>query len=247
MRFRESCRLARVPLHKDGELRDQAEQLVAHNAALLDASQDLALVCFATPGPIGYYLGETNTGPPTLGMHTFPLPFTRYRRLFEDGARLVIPPVRHVDPASVSPHIKMRSRLFWWIAEQAAHDSDPLASALLLDAYGFVTETAAANLLLVKDGRILTPWRGRVLHGISLQVVREICAERAIPFDEADLALDDCRRADEAILTNTSYCLAPVRTIQGRTLSCPGPMFELLLAAWNERVGLDVRAQITSS
>src|SRR5436190_16456800 len=47
-RFRASCRSARVPLLlSDADLAGHAEQLVAHNAALLSADQDLALVLFA--------------------------------------------------------------------------------------------------------------------------------------------------------------------------------------------------------
>src|SRR5436309_16069839 len=55
-RFRESCRLARVPLLLgDDELVNISNRLVAHNAALIGEEADLALVLFATPGPIGYY------------------------------------------------------------------------------------------------------------------------------------------------------------------------------------------------
>src|ERR1044071_3325324 len=51
-RFRESCRLARVPLLPgDAELSGIAERLVAHNAGLIEENADLALVMFATPGP----------------------------------------------------------------------------------------------------------------------------------------------------------------------------------------------------
>src|SRR5262245_51445788 len=77
-RFRASCRAARVPLLvSEEELSRIAEELVAHNAALLPPEGDLALVIFATPGSIGYYLGEPGgpgDRPATLGMHTFPLP-----------------------------------------------------------------------------------------------------------------------------------------------------------------------------
>jgi branched-subunit amino acid aminotransferase/4-amino-4-deoxychorismate lyase len=247
-RFRESCRLARVPLPPgDDELRGIAERLVSHNAALIGENNDLALVMFATPGPIGYYLGETGQGPPTFGMHTFPLPFERYARLFREGATLQVPGVRHVPTASLDPRVKQRSRLSWWIAEQEVHEADPSASALLLDVDGFVTETAAANLLIVRDGRVQTPWRGRVLSGVSLKVVEELCRELGLPFDEADLSLADCRQAAEAMLANTGYCLAPVRRIQEAELPCPGPVFERLLAAWSERVGVDIRAQAVSA
>jgi branched-chain amino acid aminotransferase len=244
-RFRDSCRRARVPLEAtDEQLTAIAEQIVVHNVSLISDMDDLALVMFATPGPIGYYLGEAGQGPPTLGMHTFSLPFARYRRLVEEGARLLVPSVRHIPAPCVDPRIKHRSRLFWWIAEQEVHETDPTASALLIDPDGFVTETAAANLLIVKDGRVQTSWRGRILNGISLKVVQELCGELKIPFDEVDLSLGDCRNADEAMLANTAYCLAPVNSIQGQELSCPGPMFKRLLARWSEQVGMDIRGQI---
>src|SRR4051812_27163681 len=185
-RFRRSCTLCRVPLPPDdAELKEIAERLIDHNAGLLAAGQELALVLFATPGPIGYYLGQPGSpgdGPPTLGLHTFPLPLARYRPLFADGARLVVPPTRHVPAASVDPRAKMRSRMSWWIAEQEAKDIEPGASALLLDADGFVTETAAANVLIVRDGTVLSPPRSCILGGVSLQVVEELCAELGIPF-----------------------------------------------------------------
>src|SRR5262245_27513278 len=251
VRFRRSCHSARVPQPLgDNKLTHIAGQLVAHNAALLPPDGDLALVIFATPGPVGYYLGEPGgpgDGPPTLGMHTFPLPFARYRRLFAEGAHLVIPSIRHVPAASVDPRIKQRSRLPWWLAEQEAHDADPVASALLLNEHGCVTETAAANFLIVKDGEVLTPPADSVLNGVSLQVVRELCDKLGVPFREQPLKPDDCLAADEAMLTGTSFCLAGVSRIQGVSLPWPGPVWQRLLDAWSNRVGLDGRRQILSS
>jgi branched-subunit amino acid aminotransferase/4-amino-4-deoxychorismate lyase len=247
-RFRQSCCLAQVPQPlADEELTRVAEQLVAHNAARLHPEQDLALVLLSTPGPIGYYLGEPGgpgDGPPTLILHTFPLPFVRYIRLFEEGARLVIPTVRHVPAASVDPRIKQRSRLFWWLAEQEAHRADPLASALLLDAEDHVTETAAANFLIVRNGTVLTPPRSTVLNGVSLAVVEELCGELGIPFAEQSLSPDDCYAAEEAMLASTSYCLGGVRSIDGRPLAWPGPVFRKVLDRWGEKVGVDLSRQI---
>src|SRR5690349_16357226 len=53
-RFRQSARLAGIPLLVyDGEVTRLAEYLVTYNASLLEPNADLALVLFATPGPIG--------------------------------------------------------------------------------------------------------------------------------------------------------------------------------------------------
>jgi branched-chain amino acid aminotransferase len=247
-RFRQSCALARIPQPlSDDELTAVAERLVSHNAAPLRPEQDLALVLFATPGPVGYYLGQPGgpgDGPPTLGLHTFPLPFARYARLFREGARLVVPATRQVPRECIDPHVKQRSRLHWWLAEQEARQVDPGASALLLDAGGFITETAFANLLVVRGGKVLTPPRSGVLGGVSLQVAEGLCGQLGVPFEERPLRLDDCLAADEAMLSCTSFCLAGVSRLQGTSLAFPGPVFEQLLRAWGGKVGLDVRAQI---
>src|SRR5437588_12915769 len=59
VRFRNSCRAARIPQPvADAELARAAQELTEHNAGLLATGQELALVLFATPGPIGYYAGQ---------------------------------------------------------------------------------------------------------------------------------------------------------------------------------------------
>jgi branched-subunit amino acid aminotransferase/4-amino-4-deoxychorismate lyase len=201
---------------------------------------------FATPGPVGYYLGEPGgpgDGPPTLGLHTFPLPFARYRPLFERGARLVTVPGR---PPSVDPRIKQRSRLHWWLADRQARQVEPGASALLLDENGHVTETAAANFLAVLDGVVCSPPRSTVLNGVSLLVVEELCRAIGLPFREGPLTLDDCRQASEALLTSTPYCVAGVSAIDGRPVPWPGPVHQRLFAGWSAAVGLDIARQVWS-
>jgi branched-subunit amino acid aminotransferase/4-amino-4-deoxychorismate lyase len=224
-----------------------AEELVAHNAALLASDDDLILVFFATPGPVGYYgglPGGLGDGPPTLGMHTFPLPFWRYQRLFRKGASLVIPAVRHVAAASVDPRIKQRSRLHWWLADREAQESEPGSIALLLNLAGQVTETAGANFLLVRAGTVVSPPAETILGGISLMAVKELCADLGIAFEERPISAADCHTADEALLASTPYCLAGVRQIDGHPIPWPGTLWQRLLAAWNGRAGHDIAGQI---
>lgn len=247
-RFRRGCRAAHFqPWISDEELTGRAAQLVAHNAALLSPEQDLALLMFATPGTIGYYAGEeggAGDAPPTFGMHTFPLPFARYRRLFSEGAHLVIPATRHVPSVCVDPRVKQRSRMHWWLADKEARSTDPHASALLLDLEGHVTETASANFLIARGSVVMTPSRHRVLNGVSLQVVEELCRTLGISFKQGDLSVDDCLSADEAMLSSTPYCLAGVSRINRVAIPWPGPIFKRLLQAWSEQIGLDIEKQI---
>jgi branched-chain amino acid aminotransferase len=250
-RFRQSCHLARVFLHvSDDELTRIAQQLVEQNAVLLKPDQELALVLFATPGPIGHYAGlpgEPGEGKPTLGLHTFPIPFHRYRALFERGAHLLVPNTRHVPAVCVDPRVKMRSRLFWWLAEQEARDQEPGSSALLLDLNGQVTETAGANFLMVEQGVVISPPKQSILGGISLRIVEELCGQLAIPFEERPFTIDECLIADEALLSGTPYCIAGVSQINGEPVVWPGPILLRLQEAWSQAVGLDFCRQILAS
>jgi branched-chain amino acid aminotransferase len=247
-RFRHSCEAARIPQPlSDQQLTEVAESLVEHNKTLLPADADLAVVVFATLGAVGYYLGDpggAGDGPPTLGMHTFPLPFRRYRALFEAGATLAIPNVPHVPAACIDRRIKQRSRMHWWLADREARARAPGASALLLDEQGHVTETAAANFLIVKDGVVLSPPSTDILGGVSLQVTREIGDRLGIPFVERPLSVADCLAADEALLTSTPYGLAPVRRLDDHNYPAPGPVARRLMAAWDEVAGLSIARQI---
>lgn len=251
VRFRQSCATAYIPLLlDDGQLTAIAERLVEHNRQLVSPEADLALLVFATPGVVGYYRGEpggAGDAAPTLGMHTFPLPFARYRRLFEEGATLAISYVRHVPAASIDRRIKQRSRLHWWLADREVQARVPHASALLLDENGHVTETATANFLLVRDGKVLSPPATDILGGISLQVTRELCDRLGIYFDEKSLTVAECFAAEEALVSSTAYGLAPVSKLDQHTYPAPGPVARRLMAAWDEIAGLNIRQQILAN
>jgi branched-chain amino acid aminotransferase len=247
-RFRQSCGAAQIhPSLAEEEITRQAQELAAHNASLLRPEEDLALVLFVTPGPIGYYAGldgGAGDAGPTFGMHTFPLPFVRYRRLFREGAHLAVPRTLQVPAACVDPRIKQRSRLHWWLAGREVHDAYPGAMALLLDQHEHLTETAAANLLIVKAGAVHSPPPEAILGGISLLTVAELCCDLGIPFVRRPLTVEDAHAADEIMLTSTAWCLCGVSRFNDRTTPWPGPVFQRLLAAWSQRISLDIRGQM---
>jgi branched-chain amino acid aminotransferase len=256
-RFRLSCRSAHIPLSAcDEELRTIAERVTNNNAGALTPDQDFALVIFATPGPVsgmlsrrsgsGLVPGDTAAKawhPATLGVHTFPLPFARNAPFFERGAHLIVPSVRQVPAECIDPRIKQRSRLHWWTAEQEVRPLDPDALALLQDEKGRITETVVANFLIVRQGTVVSPPLSTILNGVSLQVVRELAADLAIPFAEDALTLEDSIRADEALLAGTSFCVAGVSRINGQAIPWPGPTFQRLISSWSDRVGVDIARQ----
>ena len=178
-RFRRDCAACHVPLPcPDAELTAAADRLVAHNAQLLAEPDDLALITFATPGPPGYMTGRTENGPPTVGMHTFPLPVARYRRFFTEGVTLEV--VGSL-PTGLPVEAKHRSRLHWWLADRAVRE--PGAVPVLLAPDGS-PDTAVAGVLALRDGTLLRSPAGSVLESVSVGVVRELCDRLGLPFAE---------------------------------------------------------------
>lgn len=250
-RFCESCKYARIePQLPFAEIVRVTRELIENNAALLPEGGELAVVYFITPGENLVYAGSAaapgKAMRPTFCIHSFPLPFSLFRRFFADGIHLVTPSTRHVPAQCLDPKIKNRSRLHWWLAEQEAHLVDPLAMPFLLDLDGNLTETSGSNVLLVKGGIVLSPVPRNILLGISRRTIVELCGKLGIAFQERDLQVHDAINADEVFVATTPYCMAPVTKINGLTVADgkSGPIFGRLLAAWSADVGLDIRSQI---
>lgn len=252
-RFRRDCKTCYVPLDAtDEQLTATAEELVAHNAKLLPPGGELQLVTFATPGPLGFYLGESTNGPPTLSMVTYPLPFARYRSFFTGGVTLALAGMHGRNADSVlPPTVKHRSRMHWHMADHQARTKtrNPAALGIMIDGPGGAfTETSVANYLAVIDGVVTSPARDTILNGISLRVTQELCDSLGIPFAEGRLALSELEKPSEAMLTGTGFCLAGVSELylwnpEPKRYEWPGPVFRQLLAAWSDLVGVDIEKQ----
>ncbi len=79
---------------------------------------------------------------PTIYVRTFPLRFAQWATKYQNGQHLVIPEMRQIPAECLSPRIKSRNRLHWYLADRQAREIDADASALLLDLEGHLTETS---------------------------------------------------------------------------------------------------------
>ena len=222
-----------------------AEQLVTHNHPQLDEGDDLGLVVFVTPGPQRSLSGGFSGGT-TVGLHTFPLAFDLWAEKYHTGQSLVVTRVRQVPAECWPPEIKCRSRMHYFLADREAGTTEPGARALLTDLDGFVTETPTANILIYRaDEGLLTPPRAKTLGGISLRVAAKLAHNLGITLTERDLRPEDVARADEVLLTSTPLCVLPVVRLNSKPIGSgqPGPLFQRLVQAWGELVGLDITAQ----
>ncbi len=91
-------------------------------------------------------------------------------------------------------------------------------AAIMLDAYGFVSELNDTNLFMVKRGKLFTPHADACLPGITRGLVLEMAKSLGIVTKEKNLSLTEFYTADEVFATGTMGELTPVKEIDGRII-----------------------------
>lgn len=223
-----------------GEALAAIEEFAARNAPLIAEGDDWNITLFVTPGKFADAVS------PTICVHGYPIPFHQWAHEFVTGAKAVTVSVRQVPANCWPPELKCRSRMHYYLADREAHRLWPGARAILLDQAGYVGEGTTANVIAYfKDRGLVTPKIEKVLPGVSQQVVFDLAKSLGINHEDADLLPADLSQADELYFASTSLCLLPIVNLDGLPIAagCPGPVFEKLLAAWSELVGVDIAAQ----
>ncbi|MBI2872933.1 MAG: aminotransferase class IV [Chloroflexi bacterium] len=179
---------------------------------------------------------------PTVCVNVEPVAFEVFARLYVEGAHAIIVRTRSYTSDVVEPKVKHQSRLNFVLADLEARDVDPQGMPLLLDRDGNVTEGRGYNVFLVSGGVLKTPTDRSVLQGITRGFVMTLARQLGIPLAEEDLQPYDLYTADEVFFTRTSPGISPVSQVDGRHIGdeIPGPVTRHLLAAYSERVGLDI-------
>ena len=160
----------------------------------------------------------------------------------ERGVKLFTVHVRRGDPAvqdqKINSHSKLNCILASVQATQAGADE-----ALMLDPHGFVATGNSTHFFIVRKGEVWTSSGKYCLGGITRAITLEVAREAGIPAIEKDFSLTDVYGADEAFTTGTFAGIVPVREVDGRQLTCRGPMVERLQRLYAERFSRDIAEQ----
>ncbi len=222
------------------EVRGAISEFIERNSALVTPGDDWAIVAFVTPGR------TADAVEPTVCVHGNPLAFAGWAHQFDEGVRLCITDVRQAPGSCWPAELKHRSRMHYYLADREAARRFPGSRALLLDQQGFVGEASTANVVCWSRERgIVVPRQSGVLPGISQGFLFELADELGIARREADIRPEELLAADEVWLASTSVCILPVVQVDDRPIGggAPGAMYRRLLAAWGERVGVDIAEQ----
>lgn len=90
--------------------------------------------------------------------------------------------------------------------------------AIMLDNLGFVAETNACNIFMVKDRLLLTPNADACLPGITRKNVITLAQHLKIPVHLKNISIAEFYNADEVFTTGTMGELTPVYEIDGRII-----------------------------
>ena len=132
-------------------------------------------------------------------------------------------------------HIKSISLAAAVLARQVSADEGGNETVMFRD--GMLSEAAASNVWVVKDGKVLgAPKDNLVLEGIRYGLLEELCREAGIPFELRRVSRDEVLAADEILLSSATKEILPCTRLDGRPVGNgkPGPIYEKLFAGYQQ-------------
>jgi branched-chain amino acid aminotransferase len=161
------------------------------------------------------------------------------------GLTLITSKVRRPPPEVLDAKIHHANLLNSILAKIEANNVGA-DDALMLDMNGFVAETNATNVFIVRRGDLATSKAVACPEGITRATIMEICAAEKIRCIETDLSVVDVYRADEVFCTGTMGELAGVIQIDNRPIGNGevGPMTKRLTELYAKRTATEGAAVV---
>lgn len=163
--------------------------------------------------------------PPTVFVQSSPLPTPPAEQL-QNGINCITV----VDNRWLRCDIKSIALLPNVLLRQAAVDAG-CAEAILIRDDAFLTEGAASNIFVVKNGKLLAPPKDNLmLPGITYDVILELAAANGIPYEVRRVSKAEVLSADELLLTSSTKEVLAITTLDGKPVGNgkPGAMFARL-------------------
>jgi branched-chain amino acid aminotransferase len=153
------------------------------------------------------------------------------------GLSLITSTIRRPPAEILDPRIHHANLLNSILAKIEANNAGA-DDALMLDLQGFVAETNATHLFIVREDNILTSFVRACPEGVTRATVMEICAEHQMSCMETNLSLEDVYAAGEVFCTGTMGELAGITKIDNRPIGAGtiGPITIRLSDLFADRV-----------
>ncbi len=135
----------------------------------------------------------------------------------EKGIKLITASMRRNSPMNIDSKIHHNNLINNILAKIEANHYGA-DDAIMLDNYGFVAETNACNIFMVKNNQLYTPCADACLPGITRQTIIDIAELKNIICREKNISISEFYNADEVFTSGTMGELTPVVEIDGRKI-----------------------------
>jgi D-alanine transaminase len=132
-------------------------------------------------------------------------------------------------------HIKSTSLAAAVLSRQMSADVGGNETIMFRD--GALSEAAASNVWVVKNGVVLGPPKDNlVLEGIRYGLLEQLCQSAGIPFELRRVSRDEVLAADEIILSSATKEVLPCTVLDGQPVGNgrPGPIYDRLFAGYQQ-------------
>ena len=126
------------------------------------------------------------------------------------------------------PLIKSTNYLFGFIPLSKASQTN--FESLYITPEGEITEAMSSNFFLCKDGKIITAPVGRVLKGVTRDIILTLARENGFTVEERCPREEELAQADEAFITGSVKEILPVVRVGSQKIGSgrPGPAVQRL-------------------
>ena len=232
-RLEATCETLGMSAAVPDDLGDRVRETLAANG-MAEAYVRVSITRGVQPGT----LSPAETVDPTVVVYVKPLPRGGLdsEPIWDGPACVESVETRRISDRALPVDAKTHNYLNGILARLELRERDSDADeALMLDGDGYVAEGTTSNVFFVEDGTLKTPQNGTILPGITRGVVIEAAESMDIPIETGRYELSQLSGAEESFLTNTTWELRPIETLDGTSIG-GGPITDRLREAYDDRV-----------
>jgi branched-chain amino acid aminotransferase len=178
------------------------------------------------------------------GLTIFAIPFGNYIEV-DKGIACHVSSWRRVDDNAIPARAKITGSYVNAALAKSEAEEAGFAEAIVLTHDGHVSEGSAANLFLVRDGRLLTaPATDNILEGIVRSSVMRIATDLGIEVEIRSIDRTELYISDEMFMCGTGVQISPVTSVDRRDVGAGeiGPITKRISKIYFDAVrGKDAR------
>ncbi len=144
-----------------------------------------------------------------------------------DGIRVTVSTVRRIDASTLPPSVKACGHYTNSVRAVQEAIRRGYDDALLFNAKGDIAEGSGANLMLVRDGKLITnDADASILLGVTRDSVLMIARDLGVDVQIRPMTHADVMNADEIFFCGTAVEVMPIREVDGKVVGdgTPGPV-----------------------